>query len=362
MFNNIYHNRKVLLTGHTGFKGSWLALWLKELGAEVLGIALAPNTQPSHFELLKLGLDSHLVDIRDYEKIAKIMRDFQPEMVFHLAAQPLVRDSYGQPLYTLETNVIGTANVLQAGREIEALRAVVVITSDKCYENKERPLGYRESDPMGGYDPYSASKGCAELVTACFRNSYFNLNDFGKKHQVLLASARAGNVIGGGDWSKDRLIPDIVKAVAANQKVLIRNPQATRPWQHVLECLSGYLCLGEKLWQREPAFAEAWNFAPSGDEMITVGEIVKKMQLFWSKIHYEIAHHANAPHEANLLKLDATKANTLLHWQEVWNLEKTLEITINWYRNFYEDGVILTPEDIRCYVKDASGLGLLWVK
>jgi len=362
MFNNIYQGKKVLLTGHTGFKGSWLAVWLQKLGAKVVGIALPPITLPSHFAVLKLDLESYLVDIRNYDELLKIIKKEQPEIIFHLAAQPLVRDSYVMPLGTLATNVMGTANLLNACREIGSLQAVVVVTSDKCYENKEQDIGYRESDPMGGYDPYSASKGCAELVTASFRNSYFNLNEFGKKHQVLLASARAGNVIGGGDWSRDRLIPDIMRAVSSGEKVLIRNPQATRPWQHVLECLSGYLCLGEKLLERDKKFAEAWNFAPNDNGITTVGEIVEKIKNYWPKMQYEIARNSNQPHEANLLKLDATKANSLLHWREVWDLEKTLAMTTNWYREFYEKSMVFTHDDIQNYVIDANNLALSWVK
>lgn len=362
MFSNVYKNKKILVTGHTGFKGSWLVAWLQKLGAKVAGIALLPNMNPSHFDLLKLDLESYFIDIRNYSEILKVVKKIKPEIVFHLAAQPLVRDSYAIPLETFDTNVMGTANVLNACREIEELRAIVVVTSDKCYENKEWVRGYCENDSMGGYDPYSASKGCAELVTTSFRNSYFNLNEFNKKHQVLLASARAGNVIGGGDWSKDRLIPDIVRAVASGEEVHIRNPQSVRPWQHVLECLSGYLCLGEKLLQGDKKFAEAWNFAPSGNEMISVGEIVKKMQFYWSKVQYEIVSNINQLHEANLLKLNASKANSLLRWKEVWDLEKTLKMTTNWYRGFYDTGSILTNDDIKTYVEDAGNSAIDWVK
>lgn len=362
MFDNIYKDRKVLLTGHTGFKGSWLATWLQELGAEVVGIALPPNTNPSHFDLLKLDLESHFVDICHYDEVLKVIKKTQPEIIFHLAAQPLVRDSYAMPLETFATNVMGTANVLNACREIEALKAIVVITSDKCYENKEWVWGYREKDPMGGYDPYSASKGCAELVTTCFRNSYFNLNEFGKKHQVLLASARAGNVVGGGDWSKDRLIPDIMRAVSAGEKVLIRNPHATRPWQHVLECLSGYLCLGEKLLNGEKQFAESWNFAAASDAQISVLEIVKCMQKLWLKLQYEVKSEVHQPHEANLLKLDCSKANALLQWHGVWDLNETIEATTAWYRSFYESKKNMTLENINKYCDNARTIKLDWAK
>jgi len=351
VFNNIYHGKKILVTGHTGFKGSWLVAWLQMLGANVSGISLAPNTDPAHFTILNLDMDSHLLDIRDYEQLLKTIRITKPELIFHLAAQPLVRDSYNIPLETFATNVLGTANVLNACRYADHLKALVVVTSDKCYENKEWAWGYRENDPMGGYDPYSASKGCAELVVNSFRNSYFNLEQFGKKHQILLASARAGNVIGGGDWAKDRLIPDIIKSTVANETVMIRNPQATRPWQHVLECLSGYLSIGEKLLQGEKRFAEAWNFAPAAEGEATVLNIVTKMQKHWPKLSFKIEQQANQPHEAHLLKLDSSKARALLHWKNVWSLEKTIEVTTTWYRNFYEQKNIATCDDIKEYTQ-----------
>jgi CDP-glucose 4,6-dehydratase len=360
MFNNCYKGKKVFVTGHTGFKGSWLVAWLKMLGAEVAGLALEPDTQPAHFALLKFAMQSHFVDIRDYEKLKKALHDAQPEIVFHLAAQPLVRDSYDRPLYTFETNVMGTANVLNACRDLASLRAVVVVTSDKCYENKEWVWGYRENDPMGGYDPYSSSKGCAELVVASMRNSYFNVAQFRKKHQVLVASARAGNVIGGGDWAKDRLIPDIVRATAARNAVQIRCPQATRPWQHVLECLSGYLALGEKLLTGEARFAEGWNFAPSSEGDAKVLRVVQTMQTCWSNLRYEINSSVEQPHEAHLLKLDCSKAHAVLKWRNVWELDKTIAITTGWYRNFYAKKELTTYFDIENYVTDANALGVAW--
>lgn len=362
LFTNIYQNKKVLITGHTGFKGSWLAMWLNMLGANVVGIALEPNTQPAHFAILDLDIKSHLCDINDHEKISKVIARTNPDIIFHLAAQPLVRDSYENPLNTFSTNVLGTANVLNACRDLENLKAVVVITSDKCYENREWLWGYRENDPMGGYDPYSASKGCAELVTSSFRNSYFNLDQFGKKHQVLIASARAGNVVGGGDWAKDRLIPDLMRAVVAGEKVLIRNPNATRPWQHVLECLSGYLCLGEKLLRGEKCFAEAWNFAPSGDGQTPVRKIVEMIQTIWPKLNCEFNTPQHQPHEAHLLKLDSSKANNVLQWKEVWDLSKTIEVTANWYLDYYKNKQITTVQNIQKYCDDASRKEVVWAK
>lgn len=354
LFNNIYKNKKILITGHTGFKGSWLSVWLQKLGAEVIGIALEPSTDPSHFALLDLKIESYFMDIRNAEKITAVFHEVNPDMIFHLAAQPLVKESYKNPLYTLETNVIGTANILQACRNIKNLKAVLIITSDKCYENKEWLWGYRENDPMGGYDPYSASKGCAELVISSFRNAYFNLKDYKTKHHTLIASARAGNVIGGGDWSADRLIPDIIKARANNEIITIRSPNATRPWQHILDCNYGYLGLGAKLIAQEPAFAEAWNFAPIIYEDVKVIDIVKKMQCYWPKLHYEIKTNPEQLHEANLLKLDSSKANTLLKWRSIWDLDKTIAMTINWYKNFYENRKISTFEDIENYCQDLA--------
>lgn len=362
MFAGIYKDRRVLVTGHTGFKGSWLAAWLQLLGAKVFGIALEPDTTPSHYDLLKLDLPSYYVDIRDAAKITPIIHAIKPEIVLHLAAQPLVRESYLNPLGTFATNVLGTANVLNACRNLEDLRAIVVVTSDKCYENKEWERAYCEADPMGGHDPYSASKGCAELVTASMRKSFFNANCYGKTHQTLVASARAGNVIGGGDWAKDRLIPDVIRAVAAGGIVSIRNPEATRPWQHVLESLSGYLLLGAKLLQGEKQFAEAWNFASPRDDQAQVIAVLSRMQNVWPKIQFALRKQENQPHETHLLHLDSTKANKLLQWQSVWNLDTTIVNTIKWYQSFYASKKLLTLQDINSYVAAAKQQGLAWTK
>ena len=278
MFRGVYKGKKVLVTGHTGFKGSWLSLWLIKLGAKVIGYALEPPTNSNHFELLNLDMVSIIGDIRDRDRLNAIFKKYKPEVVFHLAAQPLVRYSYINPVETFETNVMGTINVFEACRITESVKAIVNITSDKCYENKEWIWGYRESDPLGGYDPYSASKGCAELVTSSYRKSFFNPEDYSKKHNTLLASARSGNVIGGGDWGKDRLIPDIVRAISKNEKLYIRNPKATRPWQHVLEPLSGYLFLGQMLLEGKTEFADAWNFGPNEGCHTDVETVVKKIK------------------------------------------------------------------------------------
>jgi len=349
-FGGIYRQRKVLVTGHTGFKGSWLAYWLLKMGANVCGYALPPPTNPNHFDLLKLDMESHIGDIRDIKRLLAVLALFRPEIVFHLAAQPLVRLSYKEPRETFETNVMGTINVLEACRQTPSVRAIVNITSDKCYKNKEWVWGYRENDPMGGFDPYSASKGCAELVASSYRNSFFNLADYGRGHSLLLASCRAGNVIGGGDWAQDRLIPDIMKAVSKGETVIIRSPNATRPWQHVLEPLSGYLLVGQKLLEGKKEFAEAWNFGPGDNSSISVEEVLKQIQKYWPNINYKIDQDTNAPHEANLLKLDCSKAHIKLGWKETWNSLEAFKNTTNWYRIYYEENFVVTEEQINQFV------------
>lgn len=329
---DFYKNKKVFITGHTGFKGSWLTLWLTMMGAKVLGYALEPNTVPSLFNVLNLHKDTdHIIgDIRDFEKLREVITEFKPEIIFHLAAQPLVRLSYREPRLTYETNMMGTVNLLEAIRQTKTVRAVVNVTSDKCYENKEWVWGYREIDPMGGYDPYSSSKGCSELITAAYRNSYF------KNTETAIASARAGNVIGGGDWAEDRLIPDIVRSLSQRKQIIIRNPKATRPWQHVLEPLSGYLLLGKLLYEKGQEFAEAWNFGPSDSSMMTVEEIVKKSIEVWGSGSY-IVDSSEQPHEANLLKLDISKAERKLVWSSVIQTEEAVVLTVNWYVGFSKD-------------------------
>ncbi len=325
-FGGAYSGRRVLVTGHTGFKGSWLALWLHELGAEVTGIALDPETRPNHWDLLKLPMRDIRLDIRNAEQLAAAVAEAKPEVVFHLAAQPLVRRSYRTPLDTWTTNVIGTANLLDACRGVSGLKAVVAITTDKVYQNKEWPWGYRECDALGGHDPYSASKAATELVIDSYRKSFFA--DDGSP---LIASARAGNVIGGGDWSEDRLIPDIVRATARGESVEIRSPQATRPWQHVLECLAGYLTLGQNLLGQQKAFAEAWNFGPEPGDNRTVSQVLEAMRAHWPEFSWHVSTESH-PHEANLLYLDVAKARSRLHWCPVWTLEEALEKTATWYK------------------------------
>jgi len=361
LFNDIYKDKKVLVTGHTGFKGSWLSLWLIKLGANVIGYSLEPPTKPSHFELLNLGMVSIIGDIRDRDKLNSTFKTHKPEIVFHLAAQPLVRLSYINPVETFEINVIGTINVFEACKITDSVHAIVNVTSDKCYENREWIWGYRENDPMGGYDPYSTSKGCAELVTTSYRRSFFNTSDYGKKHNILIASVRSGNVIGGGDWREDRLIPDIVKAISKREKLKIRNPKATRPWQHVLEPLSGYLMLGQKLLEGRKEYGDAWNFGPNEESHIDVETVVKSIKKRWNRFEYEIDSITNYPHEAKLLKLDCSKARTLLKWKPVWDFEQTLDITVRWYREYYEKGNINTMMDLEEYIACAKIENIEWV-
>lgn len=362
LFSGIYKNKTVLVTGHTGFKGSWLVYWLSQMEAKVIGYSLESPTIPNHIELLNLDIVSIIGDIRDLEKLNETLETYKPDIVFHLAAQPLVRLSYENPIETYETNVLGTLKVFEACRK-NNIKAIVNITSDKAYENKEWIWGYRENDPMGGYDPYSSSKGCADILATSYRNSYFNIKDYKRTHSTLLATCRAGNVIGGGDWAKDRLITDIMISVSQDKKVSIRNPKATRPWQHVLEPLSGYLFIGQKLLEEKVEFGDAWNFGPSDEGSITVEEVVKNVKKHWDKIDYEINVDLNQLHEANLLKLDCSKAHIILNWKDVWNSETTFEKTVKWYKAYYENNKnIITKEDLQNYINDAKKLNLEWTK
>jgi CDP-glucose 4,6-dehydratase len=361
LFCGVYKNRKVLITGHTGFKGSWLAFWLSQMGADVLGYSLEPDTNPNHFSMLDLPIESVIGDIRDIKHLTRVFDRFQPEIIFHLAAQSLVRRSYDDPVETFKTNIMGTVNIFEACRRTSSVRAVINITSDKCYENREWVWGYRENDPMGGYDPYSASKGCAELVTAAYRNSFFNLAEYDRKHYTLLASARAGNVIGGGDWAKDRIMTDMMEAVSQGEKLYIRNPRATRPWQHVLEPLSGYLLLGQKLLEGKTEFAEAWNFGPNDDGAISVVQMVQEMRKIWNKINYQVEQNRDNPHEAGLLKLDCSKARMRLNWKGAWDSRTTFAKTAIWYQSYYENQQVITQKQLREYVADAGEVGLGWV-
>lgn len=324
----------MLLTGHTGFKGSWLSLWLQSMGADVIGYALPPPTHPSLFVSADVanGMTSFEGDIRDFPALAKVFEKFQPEIVFHMAAQSLVRYSYASPIETYATNVMGTVHLLEAARQTKGVRAIINVTSDKCYENREWLWGYRENEAMGGYDPYSSSKGCAELVTAAYRNSYFHPEKC-KTHGVAVASARAGNVIGGGDWAEDRLIPDIMRAITQGKPVNIRNPHAIRPWQHVLEPLSGYLLLAQKLYDEKVAYAEGWNFGPNDEDAKPVQWIVERLTKSWGEGASWVLDEGGHPHEAHYLKLDCTKAKARLNWHPRWSLMQTLEKIIEWHKH-----------------------------
>jgi CDP-glucose 4,6-dehydratase len=360
LFGDKYRSKRVLITGHTGFKGSWLALWLVQLGAEVIGYSLPPPTSPNHFDHLHLDIVSIEGDIRDKERLEKTVREHRPEIVFHLAAQSLVRQSYREPVDTFTSNSLGTINVLEACRSAESTRAMIIVTSDKCYENREWVWGYRESDPVGGYDPYSASKGCAEIIVACWRNSYFNLQDYGSRHQALLSTVRAGNVIGGGDWAPDRIIPDLMRAASNRETVLMRNPNAVRPWQHVLEPLSGYLLLGQKLLEGRLEFSGPWNFGPSDRSTITVRQLAESAQTVWPRVRYKIQDTLHSPHESRYLRLDSAKAQSELKWKPLWDLDKTVSRTVGWYKSFCERGEINTPDDLQSFITEARSRRSEW--
>jgi CDP-glucose 4,6-dehydratase len=333
MTTPFWRGKAVFVTGHTGFKGGWLSLWLQQLGANVTGYALQPPTNPSLFDVANVGygMASVIGDIRDGAKLMQAIQAAAPDIVLHLAAQPLVRRSYVDPVETYSTNVMGTVNLLEAVRQTPSVRAVVNVTTDKCYENKEWVWGYREDEPMGGFDPYSSSKGCAELVTAAYRNSFFNAAIHGG-NTVALASARAGNVIGGGDWAEDRLIPDILRAIQNGQSVNIRNPHATRPWQHVLEPLSGYLALAEKLFTEGAAFAQAYNFGPAEEDAQPVQWIVEQLTQRWGDGASWQLDGGTHPHEAHYLKLDCSKARATLGWTPRWHLGQALQAIIDWHK------------------------------
>jgi CDP-glucose 4,6-dehydratase len=343
----VYRGRRVLVTGHTGFKGSWLALWLSRLGAKVAGLALPPETEPNHFKLLDLDILNLLGDIRQSGIVNDAFARICPDIVFHLAAQPLVRHSYQDPLETFGTNIMGTAHVLEACRTCPSCRAVVVITSDKCYCNKEWLWGYREIDALGGHDPYSASKACAELVAASYRSSFFHASG------PLLATARGGNVIGGGDWSTNRLIPDLVRAITVGSSLEIRYPNARRPWQHVLDCLHGYLLLGAGLLAGRSELADAWNFGPDPSSSTTVAEILDKAKNLWPDLRWHAAGESQ-PHEAGMLSIDSTKAHDILGWWSVWNLDVALKRTIDWYRKHRETGRGPSDVQLEAYLRDAE--------
>ena len=353
--NDFYKNKRVLVTGHTGFKGVWLCQVLVNFGAKVIGYALEPNIQPAFFRVLNLEkkINHNIGDIRDYKNLKKIFTKEKPEIVFHLAAQPLVRDSYDNPLYTFETNIIGSTNILQTIKETSGVKAAIMITTDKVYDNQEWIYPYRESDRLGGYDPYSASKAGAELVINSYIKSFFNPEDYNIKHQTLVASARTGNVIGGGDWQKDRLVPDIIRAVFdKKEKIIIRNPFAIRPWQYVLEPLYGYMLLAKKLYEGKKELVGAWNFGPNEESCLKVEELLGKALGILKRGSYVIQRD-NKKHETELLRLDTSKAKNILKWKPVFDIDTTLRLTFDWYRSFYnkENVISLTHKQIELFFK-----------
>jgi CDP-glucose 4,6-dehydratase len=362
LFDGIYEDKRVMVTGHTGFKGSWLCAWLLELGTEVCGYSVDVPTQPSHFEIL--GLEDRLThvqgDVRDREALQKTMDTFRPNMVFHLAAQALVRRAYDDPVGTFETNTMGTLNVLECLRHTPSVKAAVIITSDKCYRNAEWPWGYRENDTLGGEDPYSSSKGCAELIIYSYLHSFFNQGPH-------VASARAGNVIGGGDWAEDRIVPDAMRTWSNKEPVVIRNPASTRPWQHVLEPLSGYLSLGVRLWRNDPAaVAEAFNFGPDAGINQSVSELLTAMIQHWPERGWEVERPDDQQKkESSLLKLSCDKALNLLSWRAILSFEEAVRLTVSWYRSFYEQGddmKAMTADQIRTYAQKAKDENMWWAE
>ncbi|HOV91109.1 MAG TPA: CDP-glucose 4,6-dehydratase [Syntrophorhabdaceae bacterium] len=365
LFGGVYQGKRILITGHTGFKGSWLALWLHALGAQVIGLSLPPNTEPNHFDLIGLkDLIHHCIgDIRNLPTVQATFATAQPEIVFHLAAQPIVRESYDDPKTTFDTNIGGTVNVLEAIRHCPSVKAVVVVTSDKCYENKEWVWGYRENDPMGGHDPYSASKGAVEIVCSAYLRSFFQIS--GRGPHIGFATSRAGNVIGGGDWAKDRIIPDCVRALSVDEPIIVRNPCAVRPWQHVLEPLSGYLFLGQKLIVNPEKFSGAWNFGPLGDDSIKVGELVSRFIKVWGKGEVHTPEMLDAPHEAHMLRLVIDKAVHELKWFPVLNGLEAIDWTVEWYKAWHGGNKELqrfSLNQIAAYTGIASKKNAEWTK
>ena len=339
-FNNVYKGKKVLVTGHTGFKGSWLSIWLRELGAEVIGYSLDPYTEKDNFVLSHLSekIVDIRGDIRDRKHLRKVFDKYQPEIVFHLAAQPLVRLSYDIPVETYETNLMGTINILEEIRNCKNTKIGIMITTDKCYENKEQIWGYRENEAFGGYDPYSSSKGACEIAIQSWRNSFFNPKDY-EKHGKSLASVRAGNVIGGGDWAKDRIVPDCIRALEAGKDIEIRSPKSIRPWEHVLEPLSGYLLLGQKMMEDPIKYCEGWNFGPNLDAIVNVWDVAEKIVKNYGKGNLKDISNPNALHEAKLLLLDITKSRFELGWKPTLTIDESIELTIEWYKRYVNEDV-----------------------
>lgn len=353
--NSFWRNKKVLVTGHTGFKGSWLSLWLSMMGAKVAGYSLAPPSEPSMFEVSRISevVDSTIADLQDVDKLWELIGRFKPEVVFHLAAQSLLPYSYTNPVETYATNVMGTVNLFEQLRKCPSVKVIVNITTDKCYENDDREVGYKENDKLGGYDPYSSSKACAEIVTSAYRRSFFN------EQNVLLASARAGNVIGGGDWAANRLIPDVIRAASGDSLLSIRKPFAVRPWQHVLEPLSGYLLLAQALWIQGDRFADGWNFGPNDKDARTVEYVINYIKSIWpSALNVEMSSNDQKGHEARFLKLDISRVQAELSWQPAWGLEEALNRTVGWYLAYFNNNEMqaYSRREIEEYSKSRQGI------
>ena len=365
IFRGIFKNKTVLVTGHTGFMGSWLSFWLEYLGANVIGLSLKPTTSPSLFEILKLSqkVENIFGDIRNKEIVCEVFEKYKPEIVFHLAAQSLVRVSYNEPVDTFETNVMGTVNILDSIRKTKETSIGIIMTSDKCYENELNNKPHIESDPMGGIDPYSASKGAAELITSSYRNSFFSSEN--NDQNTKIASIRAGNIIGGGDWAKDRIIPDTIRAITEKNDVFLRNPKSVRPWQHVLEPISGMFWLSARMYQGENSLDEAWNFGPDNEnKFFSVKEIVEMMVSKWeSETNIEIINNPDEPFESKILKIDPSKASSILEWKNVYSVEEAIGETVSWYKTFYENPEIIekeTIQEINNYIFRANENNLIW--
>jgi len=356
IFNGFFKGKKVLVTGHTGFKGSWLCIWLHELGAEVIGIGLNPNSQKDNYVLSGIGdkIKADIrADIRDGQSMKDIFATYKPEIIFHLAAQPIVRLSYEIPVDTYMTNVMGTINIMEAIRATDSVKVGIMVTTDKCYDNKEHLTGYKENDPFGGYDPYSSSKGACEIAIQSWRRSYFNPVDYGTKHNMSLASVRAGNVIGGGDWAKDRIIPDCIRALEAGKPIEIRSPHSVRPWEHVLEPLSGYMLLAKKMWENPTKYCEGWNFGPESDSILTVWDIANTIVNDFGYGELKDVSDFENPHEASLLMLDITKAKTALGWKPRLDAKKCAALTSDWYKRYQRECVYsLCVEEINSFLNN----------
>ncbi|MBN2478795.1 MAG: CDP-glucose 4,6-dehydratase [Parachlamydiales bacterium] len=362
LFGSVYNKKKVFLTGHTGFKGSWLLLWLQQMRANVVGYSLPPDTTPNHISLIDNNYENIFGDICDYSKLHYSILKHKPEIIFHLAAQPLVLKSYEDPINTFQTNIMGTANLLEICRKCSFIKAVVIVTSDKCYFNNENLQSYKEDDHLGGKDPYSASKACSEIITKSYQESFFPICEYKKKHNLLITTARAGNVIGGGDWADNRIIPDIIKATYNKKPLYIRNPQSIRPWQFVLESLSGYLSLGQKLLEEKAIYAQSWNFGPIEKETLTVYEMLNLLQKDWQNIKYKIVNKKEKKLEANFLRLDSSKANKYLGWKPVYSIEQTLKETVIWYKNYYTQNKIVSLNQLSDYINSAKSKNIEWSK